>query len=85
MKDSIKTQKLFDRSCEEIEAILDNGKVLDKGLTEVILKAFLGHIKIRNLEVREDALKFVVNRHIAENIKQMKDMLRKTLPEYVAK
>lgn len=82
MKDSQKTQALFDRAVKEIDKIFEEGEVLDKALTEVILKTFLGHIKVRNLEVREAALKFVISRSLSENIEQLKQILPKTLPEY---
>ena len=85
MKDSQKTQKLFDKAVDEIDHILTEGQILDKAMLPVILAAFIGHIKVRNLEIKQDALKFVVNRHLAENIEELKKILPKTLPEYVAK
>ena len=81
-KDSEKTQVLFDKAVKEIESILNEGQVIDKAMTEVILKAFLGHIKVRNIEVREAALKFVISRTLAENIEHLKKLLPKSLPVY---
>jgi len=82
MRDSKKTQVLFDKAVNEIDQVLSDGRVTDKALMDIVLKAFLGHIKVRNLEVREDALKFVVSRNLSENIKQLKKVLPKVLPEY---
>lgn len=85
MKDSQKTQPLFDKAVKEIEEVLNTGAVLDKAVMEVVMKAFLGHIKVRNIEVREDALKFVVNRSLSQNIEELKRVIPKTLPEYCPK
>jgi len=82
VKDSAKTQKLFDKCVEEIGGILEEGRVADKVFAEVILKAFLGHIKVRNLEIRENALKFTISKNLSRNIKELKKLLPKTLPEY---
>jgi len=82
MRDSQKTQALFDKAVEDMDQALSTGGVVDKYLMEIALKAFLGHIKIKNYEVREDALKFVVNKHLTENIEELKKILPKTLPGY---
>jgi len=82
MRDSKKTQVLFDKAVNEIDQVLSDGRVTDKALMDIVLKAFLGPIKVRNLEVREDALKFVVSRNLSVNIKQLKKVLPKVLPEY---
>lgn len=83
MKDSKKTQVLFDKAIDEIANVLNSGDIPDKSYMDVVLKTFLGHIKIKNYEIREDALRFVVTKNLSENIQELKTVLPKTLPEYV--
>ena len=82
MKDSSKTQPLFDLACEQIMDAMKTGVVVDRDGMDVALKAFLGHIKVRNIEVKESSLRFMVQRNMAETTKELKKLLPKVLPEY---
>jgi len=82
MKDSEATKKLFDKAIIELGNIIDSGEIADKDYMKTILTVFVGHIKMRNLEINESALKFNVNRALAESSKELQEYVRKSLPEY---
>lgn len=81
-KDSEKTKPLFDKACDVLDELLDGTSVADKKTIEAAYRSFSGHIKVRNNEVRESSLRFLVQRNMAETTKELKGILTKTLPEY---
>jgi hypothetical protein len=83
MHDSDLTQPLFEKAVEEIKRCLDSKEVEDPVYMDVVLKAYLGHIKLKNLEIREDMLKFAIGRELSENIQGLKQTLRESLPKYI--
>ena len=82
-RESIKTRPLFDKACNEINNVLDSGHIGDSKYMDVVMQAYVGHIKIVNAERSKDNLRFVVSQSITDNVNAMKKALAKQLPEYI--
>ena len=82
MKDSQKTQRLFDNAVEVIDEVLRTGEVENAKVVEVAVKSMVAHLKAKNNEVKMDALKFMVNKTILPDEEVLKETLKRTLPEY---
>jgi len=82
-KESTKTRPLFDKAIREISAMLDAGEMNDKTYMAAVLQVFTGHIKVLNSERATDALKFMVAKSTASNSEEVKQLIQKSLPEYV--
>ena len=62
---------------------MHDGHVADKDFTNAVLQIFTGHIKVLNAERARDMLRFIVNRTLASDPKEFKELVRKSLPEYI--
>lgn len=82
-KESTLTRPLFEKATRELSAMFDAGHIEDKNYASAILQAFTGHIKVLNSERATDALKFVIARNTASNSEEVKELIQKSLPEYV--
>ena len=82
VKESTKTRPLFDKSISALGTMLDEGEVKDKTFISAVLQVYTGHIKVLNSERAENALKFMIARSTASNSDEVRDLIKKSLPEY---
>lgn len=86
MNDSQRTQKIFELAIEHIEEALTTGvNSGNEKEVDVAMRAFVGHIKVLNTELKRDSLKFAVNTSMHNKTEELKEILPKTLPEYCTK
>lgn len=81
-RESELTRSVFEKALEYIQDALDSGVIDNQKTIDLAMKAFNGHIKVRNLEVRENALRFNIWRNTSPNAKELKKIVRKSLSEY---
>lgn len=83
-KESGQTKPLFDQAVTGIAEVIKAGTVVDPDYTAVLMKVFNGHIKLRNVEIRESALRYQVAKDLNDNVEALKTALKNQLPEYVS-
>lgn len=83
-RESKQTRPLFDKAVRELSEILEVGSVTDKEFANAVLQVFTGHIKLLNAERAKDVLRYAVNRSLASNPDEFKELVRKSLPEYAS-
>ena len=81
MRDSVKLEGLFDTSVNKLGDYLE-GKEDDSPRAKVASQTLSNYIRFRAVEAHEKGLGFAVARAITENQDQLRDMIRKSLPEY---
>ena len=62
IKESAQTKKLFDKAVIQLSNMLDSGRVDDMDYADVVKTAFIGHIKMRNIDFNSTTLPII--RHI---------------------
>lgn len=82
VKDSQKTQKLFDNAVDILNDALTSGEIENKEIVDIAMKSLVTHIKAKNNEIKADALRFMVNKTILPDENVLRDVLKRTLPEY---
>jgi len=82
VKDSQKLKKIRDKAIGELEHAFEQGVIEDKKYTNLAVQALQAYQKARNYEIKEDALTFVVNKSLTENLEELKKILPRTLPKY---
>lgn len=85
-KASTSLREAFELACNQLSQMIKNG-VADEQirLLQALSSITRNYISARNGEVSRDHLAFKVNRVVTVDQKELAEIIKKSLPEYVAK
>lgn len=86
-KDSQYLKPAFESAAKEIQSLVVNGvgSREERDHLRAIISVLSAYPRLKMVEISENSLKFQVSRAMAEDTKELKKHIQKSLPEYVEK